>query len=99
MKARITERDFARMFRLPKSDIPVLARSLIGTYDLAYDFAGRLDLEEYVLNLLKLLNNGLLVRSREESRLAFERGWVENLQELVQSTPDGYELSSKAEIL
>ena len=40
MKARITERDFARMFRLPKSDIPVLARSLIGTYDLAYDFAG-----------------------------------------------------------
>ena len=43
MKARITERDFARMFRLPKSDIPVLARSLIGTYDLAYDFAGRLE--------------------------------------------------------
>ncbi len=93
MTDRITRTDFARMFRLPESDIPALACSRIDTYDLAYDLARPEEIEEYALGLGKLQEDETLVRTREESRQAFERGWTENFEELMQSDADDCELA------
>ena len=83
------------MFRLEKSGVPDLARDLIQKYDLTCRLPTIGEFEEYVLNFLKLEENAGLARSREENRLAFERGWSENLEELKASSPDSYEMALK----
>lgn len=72
-----------------------MARDLIRKFDLTYRLAGREELEEYVLNFLKLGEKNELFRSKEENHLAFERGWAENLEELKASSPEGYESALK----
>ena len=95
MNLSIGELDFIRMFRLEKSPFPDLAHDLIKKYDLTYRLAQIAELEEYVLNFLKLKERTGLVRPKEENRLTFERGWSENLEELKTSSPEGYELALK----
>jgi hypothetical protein len=95
MNLTIRESDFVKMFRLEKSGVPDLACHMFGKYDLSYRDASVKELDEYVLDFLKLEETSGLVRTREENRLAFERGWRENLEDLKSSSPEKYELSLK----
>jgi hypothetical protein len=92
---RMAKEDFSRMFRMDPSDLPERVVHLIGEYDLHYRPSQMKDLEEYVLNFLKLDENSKLSRTGEENRLAFERGWSENLDKLRQSHPGDYQLALK----
>ncbi len=95
MSLSIRKSAFNRMFRMDKSGIPDLAGNLVRQYNLTCRPSVAEEFEEYVLDFLKLDDNQGLVRSNEENRLAFERGWGENLEELKASSPEYYALALK----
>jgi hypothetical protein len=82
------------MFRIDKDALPKSARDLIHKYDLTYRPAGVVELEEYVLNFLRTEDDAC-PRPKEQNRMAFERGWGENLELLKASSPEGYEAALK----
>jgi hypothetical protein len=95
MSDRVRVNDFIRMFQLDDSGFPEAALPLFDRYDLSSEPATARDLEEYVLHFLRLDDDPLLVRSREENLAAFERGWSENLEELRASGPEAFEEALK----
>jgi hypothetical protein len=92
---RVGVNDFIRMFKLNEAGLPKAALSLFDRYDLSYEPATDADLEEYILQFLRLDDNPSLVRTREENLAAFERGWTENFEELKASGPEGFDEALK----
>jgi len=92
---KITENDFIRMFRLQDRGVPSLARILFDKLNLTYRLAEREDWNEYIQMYRDLEQKKSIMRSKEENLLAFERGWSENLEELLNTSPDNYENALK----
>ncbi len=95
MKKTITRNDFSRMFKIDPDEMPRHIVRLTESYDLSYRPAELNDLEEYVLNFLKLEDDDRLERTRQQNYQAFEKGWSSNLEQLKRSAPAHYQEALK----
>jgi len=80
---RITIEDFQRMFNARPDEFPQEFRAAFGSINTAYRQPVQEEFEEYVLDIVKMINTGVVARSSDENFRAWEKGWGENLEELV----------------
>ena len=78
----ITENDFLRMFSCRVEELPKQLSFELSHINTEYRKASLVDLEEYVLYVLKLINLPDITRTKKENLEAFEKGWNENLQHI-----------------
>ncbi|MBC8472449.1 MAG: class I SAM-dependent methyltransferase [Planctomycetes bacterium] len=89
VEKRIIEReDFSRMFKIHYDQLPEQFLSGIDRVNTSYHEADKKELAEYILYILKLLNTPEVARSMEENFQAWNKGWDENLQSILQSGID-----------
>jgi len=90
-KRIIGREDFACMFKTNHDQLPEQFLSGLDQVNTSYREADKEELAEYVLYILKLLNTPEVVRSTEQNFQAWNRGWDENLQSILQ---DGIDLQN-----
>ena len=96
VEKRIIEReDFSRMFKIHYDQLPEQFLSGIDRVNTSYHEADKKELAEYILYILKLLNTPEVARSMEENFQAWNKGWDENLQSILQSGIDLEKLKAK----
>ena len=81
---KIAIKDFQRMFDLRAEKLPEQFISGIKRTDTAYRLASQFELEEYALNILKLMQDCPKARTNVESFQAWEKGGQENFKQLIQ---------------
>jgi SAM-dependent methyltransferase len=87
--------DFARMFKTNHDQLPEQFLSRLDVVNRSYHEANKKEFAEYVLYILKFLNMSELVRSPEENFNAWNMGWNENLQSILQGEIDLQKLKAK----
>ena len=85
---QVTAADFEAMFPGP---LPACAVETLASIDASYRMAEPAELRRYLDDYEKLIASPRIVRSREETLAAFERGWSENLDAMRR---DGVSLSA-----
>lgn len=83
-KRRITEKDFGALFNVSYGDLPSAFFKKLPNIDTEYSYANKHELEEYVLNVLKLINSNSIRRTVQQNLQTWEKGWNENLFSLSQ---------------
>ncbi|MGB7567175.1 MAG: class I SAM-dependent methyltransferase [Chitinivibrionales bacterium] len=82
----ITDNDFRRLFNVPQCRFPKAFHETLQRTDTRYAQADKVQLSEHVLSTLKLIHSPRIQRSAEENLDAWEKGWMENLMSLDESS-------------
>ncbi len=82
-KKRITREDFLRMFSCQLTELPEQLLSGLNRINTEYHEAGLIEFEQYVLDVLKLINLPGITRTKQQNLEAFEKGWEENLGSII----------------
>ena len=91
IEQKVTIKDFERMFRFDNDTLPEFIRKELSMIDTSYHHADATELAEYVLRYLQQIDKPCLVRSKAENLVAFETGWTENYNKMLQ---DGISLEN-----
>ncbi len=75
--------DFARMFGVPEDALPACFHEHLAATDTRWREPTREEIEAYLLDVFKRIHTEWRERSPEENLAAFERGWRENLEEVL----------------
>jgi len=94
-KQRITGDDFLRMFDCHLDELPERLLSGLNRMNTEYREANVVELEEYVLYVLNLINLHDITRTKEENLEAFEKGWEENLESIISGKVSSESLKPK----
>ena len=86
----VTLEDFARSFGTSVEDIPDDCRELIAKTDFRYRILTGEERDKVLLDVLKKMESDKQVIGAKERRGDWEKGWVENLQDFINS---GYDLN------
>lgn len=81
---RINTGDFSRMFGADTYELPKQLLDGLDNIKSEYHYADQKELEEYILNVLKLINSPTVSRSKGKNFQAWEKGWRENLNSIMQ---------------
>jgi len=84
----VTLEDFARSFGTTVEDIPDDCRELIAKTDFRYKILAGEERDKVLLDVLKKIESDKQVIGAKERQGAWERGWVENLQDFIKSGCD-----------
>lgn len=79
----MTSEDFASLFQTMAEDLPQSALDLLGKINTEYRAPTREELEEYILDMAKLLRSDSIVRDTQQNYEAWLKGWTENLEEAI----------------
>lgn len=79
-KKKIFQDDFLRMLRCSASVLPGQFFREFRNTDTAFKYAGREELDEYILYVLKKMERPDIRRTKEENLQIFEKGWMDNLR-------------------
>ncbi|MFZ5807097.1 MAG: hypothetical protein ACOY3I_07820 [Verrucomicrobiota bacterium] len=80
---KMTAEEFAALFKTSAKDLPASAVKLLEGMNAEYREASREELEEYILEMAKLLRADFIVRDTQQNYEAWLKGWQENLEEAI----------------
>ncbi len=86
---KLSIEDFARSFGVSIEDIPPDCRELIDRTDFSYKILTGIERDRIILNVLKKIDSDDQIIALPERRLAWHKGWEENLRDFIKS---GYDL-------
>lgn len=85
----VSPSDFAKWFNTSDESFSGNLLSLFGKFDLRFKAATKEDVEVHLLDYVSRLQSPWIERNREENRKAWEKGWSENLEEVIRCGPSG----------
>ncbi len=86
----VTLEDFARSFGVKIEDIPAECKDLITKTDFKYEILGGEERDKVLLEVLKKIESDQQVIGAKERQAVWEEGWMENLQNFIES---GYDVN------
>jgi len=91
---RLTEDDFAKLFKTQKKYFPAQCKDIIRKRDFRYRKADLAERDNIITGILKKIDSNTLSVAGYARQSQWERGWTENLKEYVR-THDDYSLTPK----
>ena len=81
---RITAEDFERMFQLPAGSLPSRLKNQLQALNTSFHWANEQETREYLDMFESRIAAPVNQRTSAETLAAFEKGWGENFQQLLE---------------
>jgi len=78
-------KDFAALFGATEQEVRIYCRDLIAESDFRYRKLEKRERDAIILQVLKHIESGKMIRTGEHRRSDWEKGWAENLREFIDS--------------